>query len=242
DLTMDIHMPAVDTETRRPVIVAFETSVNSWVVDDFVGRGYVVATPRVRGRPSTPSLDALLLTRQGMVDGAAAVRWLRANADTYRLHPEAIAATGGSGAGILSLALAWGQVNSSDVTEIDLFGVVTVPLPGHTDFGDHHADLPSDIAAAFPLAAWYPPELIDPGEPPVIMFNGTEDRTYPFASVEQICPAAHAVGVICELRTFPTGHALGNTATISQEAAIFLREQMLAPLGVLDAWSSTPAS
>ena len=48
-----------------------------------------------------------------------------------------------------------------------------MPIPGELDFGDDHIDQPSTIAAAFPLVAWYPPELIDAGEPPVIMFNGT---------------------------------------------------------------------
>lgn len=75
------HYPIGDTATRRPVIIAFEADDLSWVVQDFVQRGYVVVTPEVRCRPSTPDLDNLLRTRQGMVDGAAAVRFLRANAD-----------------------------------------------------------------------------------------------------------------------------------------------------------------
>ncbi len=232
DLTMDLYLPAGDTLTERPVIIAFESGRGSWLVEDFVRRGYVVTVPSVRGRPNQPGLEALLDTRQGLVDGAAAVRWLRANADTYGLHPEAFAASGLSGAGILALALAWGQSNSPDVTEIDLFGAVTVPLPGALDFGDHHIDQPSTIAAAFPLVAWYPPELIDAGEPPVIMFNGTRDTTYPFEAVEQICPAAHAVGVICEFRPFDAGHSLGeHEAVISEEAAAFLHQQVLSPLG-----------
>jgi hypothetical protein len=234
DLTMDLYLPAGDTLTERPVIIAFESGRGSWLVDDFVRRGYVVAVPSVRGRPNTPGLEALLDTRQGLVDGAAAVRWLRANADTYGLHPHAFAASGVSGAGILSLALAWGQSNSPEVTELDLFGVITVPIPGELDFGDHHIDQPSTIAAAFPLVAWYPPELVGAGEPPVIMFNGTRDTTYPFEAVEQICPAAHAVGVICEFRPFQAGHSLRDyDSVISEEAAAFLHEQVLSPLGVV---------
>ena len=234
DLTMDLHLPAGDTATERPVIIALESGRGSWLVEDFVRRGYVVAVPSVRGRPNTPDLAALLDTRQGLVDGAAAVRWLRANAGTYGLHPDAVAASGVSGAGILALTLAWGQSNSPEVTELDLFGVVTVPLPGEPDFGDHLLDQPSTIAAAFPLVAWFPPELVDAGEPPVILFNGTRDGTYPFEAVEQICPAAHAVGVTCKFRPFQAGHSLGQfDSVISEEAAAFLYEQMLSPLGVV---------
>lgn len=137
------------------------------------------------------------------------------------------------GAGILAFALAWGQSHSPDVTELDLFGVVTVPIPGELDLGDHLIDQPSTIAAAFPLVACYPPELIDAGEPPVIMFNGERDTTYPFEAVQQICPAAHAVGVVCEFRPFPAGHTLREyDSVISQEAAAFLHEQVLSPMGV----------
>ena len=241
DLALGIHVPVGDTSTKRPVIMAFETSQTSWVVEHFVRRGYVVVTPEVRGRPSTPDLDSVLRTRQGMVDGAAAVRFLRANAETYGLHPDAIAATGFSGAGIVSLALAWGQTNSPDVTEIDLFGMAMVDLPGGPDFGVHHADQSSAIAAAFPFAAWYPLELIDAGEPPVMMFNGLFDDTYPISAVERICPAAVAVGVPCVLRTFPAGHSIAN-APFSTESAMFLIEQMLMPLGLFDIDSVPPTT
>jgi len=235
DLTMDVHRPAGDTETGRPVIVALEMRDGSWVVDDFVRRGYVVVTPTVRGRPSVPSVAALDQTVQGMVDAAAAVRYLRAHADELGLQTDAIAATGYSGAGIVAMTLAWGQHNSPDVTEIDLFGVLPVPVhEGGPDLGDYLADQSSAIAAAFPMAAWYPPELVDAGEPPALFFNGTQDSTYPFAAVEQICPAAEAVGVTCTLRTFPSGHFLGNETTMSVESARFLYEQMLAPLGIVD--------
>jgi predicted esterase len=233
-LRMDVHFPAGDTAGRRPVIMAFETNQDSWVVQDFVRRGYVVVTPEVRGRPSTPDLNSLLRTRQGMVDAAAAVRFLRANADAYGIHPDAIAATGFSGAGIVAFSLAWGQTNSPEVTELDLFGVMKVAAPDPIDWGDHHADQPSQIAAAFPLAAWFPRELVDPGEPPVIMFSGTFDDTYPFASVEKICPRAEEMGVTCVLRSFPAGHGLGNTETISVEAAAFLAEHMLVPAGLFE--------
>lgn len=180
-----------------------------------------------------PTIDRYHLS---VHDGAAAVRWLRANAETYGLHPEAYAAAGYSGAGILSMALAWGQENSPDVTEIDLWGILTVPLPGGIDWGDWHADQPSHIAAAFPRAAWYPQELIDAGEPPMIMLHGSYDTTYDYESVEQICPAAHDVGVTCTLRPFDAPHGLDVfDSEMSEESAEFLHEHMLEPLGLVHA-------
>ena len=232
DLTLDLVLPAGDAATDRPVLIAFEGGK-----DAFARRGYVVAEVGAnRARPLTGSPDpavAFGAIDQGVVDAAAAVRWLRAHADDYGIDGRAIAATGLSYGGILSFGLAWGLQNeATSYTYTPPPGPVTVPAGG-LDLGPVAPDQPSQVAAAVPEVAWFPPELIDPGEPPVLLQSGDYDDRFPLDTVAPICPAAAAVGVVCELRTYPLGHGLDfYRPQVDDAAAVFLYSNMIVPLGI----------
>ena len=234
DLSMRLVMPAGDTETARPVLFAMECGK-----DAFARRGYVVACPEYRGRFESSGDDLgnfVSFLRQSYVDVTAAMRWLRAHAEEYRIDPEAFAITGLSYGGILSFQLAWGAQNAA--TEFVFRpppGPVTFPLPDDPpDLGDVHREQSSAVAAAAPEISWFPPELADPGEAPVILQNGLYDDRFPPDSAQEICPAAKAVGITCEFHLYPVGHGLDfYRPTVDDRTAVFLYDQMLVPLGVV---------
>lgn len=103
---MDIYVPTNTTRGKLPCIVWFYGG--GWggkVLSDrknfsaLVEAGYVVALPDY-------VLGAQQPVPMAIWDGAAAIRWLRANAATYNIDPERIAALGVSAGGWLAQHLA----------------------------------------------------------------------------------------------------------------------------------------
>lgn len=179
-LTLDMYRPTSDTQTGRPAIVLVHgggfrggTSKNASMVrlaQAFAQRGYVavsinyrlLGTEQCAGQdpPSQACVTAVLAAQH---DAQAAVRWLRANATTYGVDQTRIAIEGGSaGAGT---ALAVG-VNSSDPG--------TSGNPGYS----------SKVGAAVSISGELPHSVAstydDAADSPILMFNGTADKTVPY--------------------------------------------------------------
>ena len=127
-LTLDMYRPTGDTQTSRPAIVLVHgggfTGGNSkngamvTMANAFAQRGYVAVSINYRllndgekcGVEDTVSQNCLTAALAAQHDAQAAVRWLRANAGTYRVDPTRIA-MGGSAGAATALAVA---VNSTD--------------------------------------------------------------------------------------------------------------------------------
>jgi acetyl esterase/lipase len=195
-LTLDMYQPAGDTLQSRPAIVLVHggsfvggSSTDSGVVKlakAFAQRGYVAVSINYRllgdkekcGQEDPPSQACVTAVLAAQHDAQAAVRWLRANAGTYGVDPSRIAIEGTSaGAGT---ALAVG-VNSGDVGD-----------SGNPGFS-------SKVGAAVSISADFPHSLastyFDPGDSPILMFNGTADTVVPFPDAVQTAEDLQKAGV-----------------------------------------------
>jgi acetyl esterase/lipase len=224
ELALDIYRPAGDTATDRPAIVwlyggwfAFGDKRDDYIVrfaTESARRGYVGVAVNYRVRPDldTTNLGEIYLAMLDAHDDAvAAVQWLAAHASEYGIDPEAIAASGWSAGAVTSLNLAY--------------------MPGT------RGPETSPIAAALPVAGVLVPG-VDPGEPPSLAFFATHDSTLPAGTnnTDRLCPAAHTVGIACELVTYDgADHGIiSRSADILRRGTDFLAANVLDPLGYFD--------
>jgi acetyl esterase/lipase len=220
DLRLDVYRPAGDTATARPAIVwmyggwfAFGDKRDSYIVDfatESARRGYVGVAINYRERPGTSTDAATIIAAMydAYDDALAAVDHLKANADEYGVDPDAISASGWSAGGVTSLNLAY--------------------LPGE------RGPATSPIAAALPIAGVMLPRM-DPGEPPSMLFYGTDDTTLPPGTNNspKVCPLAEALDIACELVTYDgDDHSVvGRSDDIVRRGTDFVADQVLDPLG-----------
>jgi acetyl esterase/lipase len=213
-LHLDIYQPKNDTATRRPVIVwmhggyfIFGDKRNmADYAREFARRGYVGVSLQYRLRSGLSIGDAagiVAAAYDAYEDATAAVTWLRSHAEQYRIDPEAIAAGGYSAGAVTALSLAY--------------------LPGQ------RGPATSTIEAAVSIAGLTLGRP-DPGEPPSIVFHGTDDTIVPFSAGEASCLAAQAAGIYCEVVRYPgAGHEIVSRFEddIVRRTADFLVRRML---------------
>lgn len=231
-LELDLYEPDDDTETSRPAIVfahgggftggSREDPSITALADAFARRGYVTVSIgyRIRppGTPGSPTMQDLIVgslagrlpeaMHDAQHDMQAAVRWLRANAESLGIDPVAIAAGGISAGASMALETAF---NPED--------------PGESG----NPGFPSTVAAALSISGATDPRRIEMGAPPVILFNGTNDFTAPFPTALMTCAAATALSNVCELKPYiGSGHDLDpHRAEIIDLGADFLCRHVL---------------
>jgi dienelactone hydrolase len=158
DLKLDLYQPTGDTETLRPALVwvhggSFSGGdktniVPTDVANTFAKQGYVVVSINYRllgsgcvGNPGGCIIAAL----EAKHDAQAAVRWLRANASTYRIDASRIG-IGGESAGAITATLV--GLNAEDVgtsgnpgfpSTVNGFVSVSGGLPGGAFASAHDA-------------------------------------------------------------------------------------------------------
>jgi acetyl esterase/lipase len=197
-LRLDLYEPTGDTVEHRPAIVwvhggsfAFGSKTSPELVDQatvFARKGYVNVSIDYR-------LSATGCTVQNAVcvqsiidaqhDAQAAVRWLRANADTYGIDTERISIAGTSAGAITALNVA--------------FSPNEVGTSGNPGFPSHVDAAVSLSGAAFRSA--------DPGDAPVLLFHGTNDSLVPYSWATDTIAGAEADGINAELTTWEgAGH------------------------------------
>lgn len=197
DLTLDRYLPPEGTPVKGAVVWIHGGGFVEGAQDDpadvaistrLAEHGYVTASIGYRLGPAGGSSEELenpdVVGRivRAYEDARAALEFVRARASAWGVDPDRIFAAGASAGGGTALNLAY--------------------LPGnHTD-----PTAPDRVAGAVSIIARTEPSLIEAGEAPMLMINGTEDTTVPLASAKATCDAAHAVGVPCELVTFEMGH------------------------------------
>jgi acetyl esterase/lipase len=160
-------------------------------------------------------------------DCKAAIRWVRANADKYKIDPQRIDVSGHSAGGHLVALLG----TSGDVKELEGDGghpgysnrvSCVVDLCGPSDFlhfleqrgsggrgsviklfGGPPADHQEAALAASPVT-WASAD-----DPPFLIFHGTEDKTVPFAQSESLAEALTKAGAsVTFVRVEGVGHGL----------------------------------
>ncbi len=144
-------------------------------------------------------------------DSKAAVRWLRANATTYRIDPEGIGVAGASSGGHLAAMVG----TTSHIAELEgdggnpgvssqvqavasfagLFDFVTFPNHAVIEgfLGTTYAENPDLWALASPIT------YVGGGSPPFLLLHGTDDPLSPFQQSGAMKNALEAVGVSAEL-------------------------------------------
>jgi para-nitrobenzyl esterase len=162
----------------------------------FAQLGYVAVSINYRllspdgcgGNPDpTPVCQNAALEAQH--DAQAAVRWLRANAATYRIDTSRIAMGGGSAGAVTSVLAA---IHSEDPG--------TSGNPGY----------PSNIRAAVSVSGGVPTnDLINKGDAPTLFIHGTEDHVVPYAWAAQNAAAMYRLGIFTVLEPIEgAGHGL----------------------------------
>lgn len=188
-LKLDLYQPAGDTVSERPAIVwvhggSFRTGdrLDSEIVDQaqvFAGLGYVTVSIDYRLTAGcAPFTDQCIRgIEMAYHDAQAAVRFLRANAATYRIDPDRIAVGGSSAGGITAYNVAHGA------EEVGHSG-----NPGH----------PSTVRAAVALSGASLTTDVDPGDPPTLDFHGDADQVVPLSWNDATREQARKAGTVAE--------------------------------------------
>ena len=198
---------------RSPAAVFFfGGSWNGGTVNQFVphakylaSRGMVaaVADYRVKTRQNTTPFECV-------ADGKSVVRWLRSNSAELGIDPNRLAAGGGSAGG--HVAAATGVIAGLDEPSEDgsisskpnallLFN----PVYDNGPDGYGHERVKERYKEISPL------HNISQGNPPTIVFMGTNDNLIPVSTAEKYKSVMESAGNRCELRLYKgEGHGFFN--------------------------------
>ena len=226
---MDIYLPKVEKDVY-PVVVHIYGS--AWfsnnskgmadlgtIVQKLLDNGYAVVTPNHRS-----SADAKFPAQ--INDIKAAIRFVRAHADEYKLDPTFVATSGFSSGGHLSsLAATSGGVRQLEGTvgeclefssrvnaacdwsgPIDMFKMnCDEPrkwggTPEEALVGhDYEEQYEQQFRAISPLT------YLDPSDPPLIVFHGQKDNVVPFCQGVELYDEINKLGIRTELHLEPEG-------------------------------------
>lgn len=210
-LLLDIYLPNGDNDTSRAAIVfahgggftggdRSDASITT-LADAFARHGFVTVSidyrTRLPGSPGTTMQDLIVGSLAGQPPAAmhdaqhdmqAAVRWMRANALTWGIDADRIIAGGVSAGASMALETAFSPDD-----------------PGSS--GNPGYD--SEVQGALSISGATDPRRIEPGAPPVMLFNGTNDTTAPYPTAALACAATTVMLNVCELQTYVgAGHNL----------------------------------
>lgn len=219
-LKLDLYQPTGDTIANRPALVWVhgggftmgDKSSGAGKATFFAKLGYVAVSINYRllspdgcgGNPDpTPVCENAALEAQH--DAQAAVRWLRANAATYRIDTSRIAMAGGSAGAVTSVLAA---THSED--------------PGSSG----NPGYPSTIRGAVSVSGGMPTnDLITEGDSPTLFIHGTEDNVVPYDWAVQNSAAMYRLGIFTVLEPIEgAGHGLPADygALINEQSDYFL--------------------
>ncbi|MDF7824225.1 alpha/beta hydrolase fold domain-containing protein [Pontiellaceae bacterium B12227] len=189
ELALDLYLPA-GTNAAPPLMVWIhgggwksgdKANVNPAILR-LSTQGYAVASINYR-------LQDLTIHPKNIHDCKGAVRWLRAHAKQYGYDPERVAVGGGSAGGHLALLLGLssgfqelegtvgGHTNQSSAVSaiVDFYGPSELTVFSQTDarFNNAHEFIPEQLKHASPLT------YLTKEDPPVLIFQGDQDKTVP---------------------------------------------------------------
>ena len=201
--------------------------------------GYVAVTVTYRLAPKYPFPAAIHDTK-------AAVRWVRANAEKYKINPDRIGTTGGSAGGHLAQFLGvTGDVkefegnggNASQSSKVTCVVNVYGPSDFTKSYGksvDAHEVLPlflgGNLETARPMHIRSSPLYwVTPNAAPTLCIHGTEDKYVAHEQATWIVDKLKAANVPAELLTLPgAGHGFkGKDAETADKALLAYFDSML---------------
>jgi acetyl esterase/lipase len=201
-LVLDLYEPWSDTATDRPVVIVVhgggftagnkQSSLIVRMARDLAQRGYVTASIQYRLSQS----EGITAIRRAVEDLGAAVRWFRANQATGGQAPDHPV---GRDLGIDPDRISAGGYSAGAVTALTA-ALDDEPTPGSNQGWS------SDISAAVSMAGAGLSDGIA-GDPPIVMFHGTEDTRVdyegPIFTGAQTCRVARFFGGDCIFHSYP---------------------------------------
>jgi len=166
-------------------------------------------------------------------DAKAAVRWVRANANKYKIDADHIGVAGGSAGGHLSLLV--GLTDADDKLEGEsgnpdhsssVQAVVNIFGPTEMASAHQHSSVawifrlflggePNEAAKLYTAAS--PVTYIDANDPPILTFHGDQDKLVPIAQAKVLDEKLKAAGVDHTLMIFE-GQGHGFSAKYNLQA------------------------
>jgi len=172
-------------------------------------------------------------------DCRAAVVWLRANAQKFNVDPDRLGAIGFSAGGHLATLLATsGEAPSPENGNVDTRIQAAAAGGAPTEFrlmpdngrwakywmGGDLSSVPEKFKAASPTV------FVDAGDPPVLFFNGTADKTVPLLWTMPCYFALKEAGVETEMyKVKGAGHSKTRGDKGAKKAAFDFLERILIP-------------
>lgn len=251
-LRCDVYEPCDDTLSARPLIIAIHGG--GWASGSkndmsafgnyMAKKGYVVASINYRlSVPDNPlcfngEVDSVKLYRaamRGIQDSKAAVRYFRANAGVYNIHPDYIFVVGGSAGAFNALGVGYLNWESERPGACNIqpqygnwFNNPLLPDMGSIEGNGGNPDEPSSVRAVVSLSGAVTDTIFfeGPDDPPLLAFHGDADDVVPYGYdcalqtlIDQglfdkcirvygpgvFIPIAQAAGVDAQLITFPGG-------------------------------------
>lgn len=243
-LLLDLRIP--DGAGPFPVIVYLHSG--AWITGDRTGgpairqasRGYAVASIDYRLAPQyvwPAQLD----------DCKAAVRWLRAHAQQYRLDPARVGVFGASAGGHLAAMLATTADESSSVKAVvdfygptDLLKLDDQKLPCIPGLDGNASFMPPSLLMGCPIqecqektATANPLNYVAPDDPPFLIMHGLMDCLVPWQQSQMLHDALLAKGVESHLVLIANGEHGGSAfdeLQYKQMISDFLDEHLRGPL------------
>ncbi len=199
DLKLDVYEPiGADPTTLRPVVLwmhggyfAFGSRSSADFARIAASSGMVGISIDYRLRPlDNPAIPSGEAVTDAYDDASAAIEWILAHAEDYRIDPNAIIVGGFSAGAITALNLAYWDRH-----------------PNGFDPGAHVM-----MAVADSGLLW-PGYEVDADEPPSAMLNGNEDSIVPITVAQGSCDAINAAGATCNIQVVADGgHGFGGNA------------------------------
>ena len=189
-LRLDVYEPAGDTVSARPAIVWVHggsfccgNTTSPEIVDEattFARKGYLTVSIAYRlslggCTPSAQPGECFRAIVDAMHDAQAAVRFLRANATTYRVDADRIAIGGTSAGAVTAVNVGFNPDDPGDSGN-----------PGY----------PSAVGGAVSLSGAKIIGTADPGEAPSLLFHGTADAVVPYSLAQNTVNEARAAGLL----------------------------------------------
>jgi hypothetical protein len=198
DLLLDVYLPANDTFSKRPVIFfthggsfLFGTKADGDVVylcREFARRGYVCISQDYRlGFESFDQSGAIRGVWRAMQDSRAAVRYMKANADSFKIDTNMIIYGGSSAGAFCALNVAFLDEPQEIPAGIDTSAYAGSGSLGLGNFRGTTNNLPNsdnvhavvNLCGAMGDTSWIQPKDSNIA---VISLHGTADATVPYGS------------------------------------------------------------
>lgn len=213
---LDMHLFLPDTTVypdKRPVIVYFHGGSWSegkpnWFFEagrNYAGQGWVAAAVeyRIKARHNT-------LPFESVKDARSAIRWLREHAETYRIDPAKIVATGNSAGGhlVLATALAEQWNEATDTLNVSATPDLLMIIAGVYDLTVANSKwIVKDLGNKDLVEQISPNHLLKKNIPPTFIIHGANDTHCLYSTAAYFAKNMRALGNDIEFHTIDgAGH------------------------------------